>query len=200
MKRLLPLFAGLCLLTVEAAAEPVDVVERLHAGLLAAMQLDTHSEREAYLQPIIADVFDNRRIAGISLGRTWRDLSAQQRAEFEAKLLDLVVATYADRFDNFNGQQFVTDGVQAVKNNVVVQTRLQRADADDVKLDYVLREGRVFNVVADGVSDLSLRRADYNSIIKQEGYDSLLEHLAEKTAAARADNRADNTADKRTDG
>ncbi len=187
MRRLWVLFAGLFLLTAQVMAEPADVVERLHTGLLAAMQLETHSEREAHLRPIIADVFDHRRIAGISLGRTWRDLSAQQRAEFEERLLELVIATYADRFDTFNGQQFVTDGVQTVKNNVVVQTRLERGDADDVKLDYVLRDGRVFNVVADGVSDLSLRRADYNSIIKQEGYDSLLEYLAEKTAAARAD-------------
>ena len=40
-----------------------------------------------------------------------------------------------------------------------------------------LSSGRVFNVVADGVSDLSLRRADYNSIIKREGYDALIQQV-----------------------
>ena len=48
-----------------------------------------------------------------------------------------------------------------------------------------MKGGRIFNVIADGVSDLSLRRADYNSILKQEGYDSLVQHLRDKTAAAR---------------
>ena len=40
----------------------------------------------------------------------------------------------------------------------------------------------VYNLVADGVSDLSLRRADYNSIIKEKGYDALLRHIEENIA------------------
>ena len=36
-----------------------------------------------------------------------------------------------------------------------------------------------------GVSDLSLRRADYNSIVKKEGYASLLAHLRNKIKQAR---------------
>jgi hypothetical protein len=32
------------------------------------------------------------------------------------------------------------------------------------------------------VSDLSLRRADYNSIVKQEGYDRLLAHIRDSIA------------------
>jgi phospholipid transport system substrate-binding protein len=67
----------------------------------------------------------------------------------------------------------------------VVRTRLRRDAAADVALDYFLRDDKVFNVVADGVSDLSLRRADYNSIIKSEGYERLLEHIRDKISAAR---------------
>ena len=40
----------------------------------------------------------------------------------------------------------------------------------------------MFNVVADGVSDLSVRRADYNSIVKSEGYAALLERMRDNIA------------------
>jgi len=48
-----------------------------------------------------------------------------------------------------------------------------------------LHDGRIFNVIADGVSDLSLRRADYNSIIKNEGYVQLTVYVRAKLTQAR---------------
>ena len=48
------------------------------------------------------------------------------------------------------------------------------------KLDYFFSDGKVFNVAADGVSDLSLRRADYNSVLKSEGFDALMAHLEQQ--------------------
>ena len=117
--------------------------------------------------------------------RTWRDLTDAQQAEFVSLLSELVVATYADRFDGYSGQQFVTDEVRSVRTGHVVRTRLIRETEADVMLDYFLRAGRVFNVVADGVSDLSLRRADYSSIIKSEGFSALLTHIQQKIDEAR---------------
>lgn len=161
-------------------------VAGFHAALLEAAQVSLHAERETLLKPEIEAVFDVRRIAAISLGRTWRSLAEAQQDAFVDLLTALVVATYADRFDSYSGQRFVTDEVAAVKSGFVVHTRLVREAQEDVSLNYFLREGRVFNVVADGVSDLSLRRADYNSIIKNQGYDALLTHINEKIDLARS--------------
>ncbi len=161
-------------------------VADFHATLLQAVTLPQHSAREAVLQPSINAVFDLRRIAAISLGRTWRGLGESQQQTFVDLLTTLVVATYADRFDRDSGQQFVTDRVEAVQSGFVVYTRLLRDAAEDVSLNYFLRNDLVFNVVADGVSDLSLRRADYNSMIKNQGYEVLLEHIRKKIEQARA--------------
>ena len=172
-------------LSLPGIADDAAAVQALHASLVKAMQIDTHAEREALLRPVIQDTFDIERIAGISLGRTWRELESERRQAFQEILMDLVVATYANRFREYNNQRFVTDTVEEVRKNVVVRTRLLRPGDKDVQLDYVLNKGKIFNVIADGVSDLSLRRADYNSIVKQEGYASLLQHLRDKTNAAR---------------
>ena len=189
------LVAGACWPTsalAQAAPAPSDAdiatgnVEVFHETLVAALAIDQHEAREALLLPQVEQVFDVRRIAAISLGRTWRTLTESQQAAFTDLLTTLIVATYADRFDGFNGQRFVSDATEAVKSGFIVKTRLQRSEGEDVALHYFLRNGRIFNVVADGVSDLSLRRADYNSIIKSQGYAALVAHIEEKIALARS--------------
>ena len=163
-------------------------IEDFHATLIEAMQISDIAAREVLLAEKVSPLFDTQRIAAVSLGRTWRGLSEKRRAAFLDLLSELIVATYADRFDKFSNLKFITEQVTPVKSGYVVQTRLVRSNGESVKLDYLLRNGRVFNVVADGVSDLSLRRADYNSVIKTEGYEALLDHMRKKISLARADN------------
>ena len=124
--------------------------------------------------------FDIARIARFSLGRSWRVLDTNAQETFTNLLGEHIVATYADRFAQFEGQKFDTLGSQTAKGGVVVRTAITPADGAKVKLDYFFREGKVFNVSADGVSDLSLRRADYNSVLKASGFAALVEHLERK--------------------
>ena len=178
---------ALCFPSAPAAGEDSaqGVTEQFHKVLLQAAGLEMIGEREALLGPAIADAFNVERIASVSLGRTWKGLGQAERTEFTELLAALIVATYADRFDQYTGQRFVTDRVEAVRTGFVVYTRLERPGNSSVSLNYFLRDGGIFNVVADGVSDLSLRRADYNSIVKREGYPSLLAHLRNKIKQAR---------------
>ena len=170
---------------VEPTAGAVAKVEAFHGVLIEVMQIEDQALREAHLQEVIADVFDIERIAAISVGRIWSTLDAAPREEFVGLLQSLIVSTYADRFDGFAGQRFETREHTSVRAGDVVKTYLVRADESRVTLDYFLRGGKVFNVVADGVSDLSLRRADYSSIVKSEGFAALTEHVRDKIVIAR---------------
>jgi phospholipid transport system substrate-binding protein len=41
---------------------------------------------------------------------------------------------------------------------------------------------QIVNIVADGISDLALKKAQYMSIVEREGFDSLLAKLSQKVA------------------
>lgn len=168
----------------DLAAEQTAAVVDFHLQLVAMMKLPDHAARAALIEPVVVDLFDMRRIASVSLGRSWRTLTAPEQARFVQRLTELVVATYADRFDNYAGQRFEHVQTETVRDGTVVRTVLHTSRAA-VQLDYFLRDGRVFNVAADGVSDLSLRRADYSSIIKTEGYPALMDHMQRKIQEAR---------------
>ena len=153
-------------------------VAQFHAALLTSMRSgEDFTARVELLRPEVIEFLDVPSIARICLGRTWRGLEPAAKAEFTQVLGELIVATYADRFDGFSGQAFVTQSAQAAGSGLVVKTLLERPNDDPVRLDYYFRRGQAFNVVADGVSDLSLRRADYNAIVKEQGYAALLAHM-----------------------
>ncbi len=163
-------------------------VTRLQDALLEAMRNHgSRGQREVFLAPVVTAVFDLHNIARISLGPAWRELDEPGRADFTARLGILITATYAARFEADNGLSFQILAVDEDPRGQVVRTRLLRPPDAPVTLDYFLRDGRIFDVVADGVSDLSLRRADYASIIQSRGYPALLEDLDTSIMKLRSD-------------
>ncbi|MCY3793828.1 MAG: ABC transporter substrate-binding protein [Gammaproteobacteria bacterium] len=153
---------------------PATSVGRFHALLIEAMRTGGFDRRAALLEPAVAEFFDLGTVARISVGPSWRGLSEERRSAFVALMHRLVTATYADRFDSYSGQSFVQVETVAASTGPVVKTALNRTNDEPVNLDYYFRSGKVFNVVADGVSDLSLRRADYAGIIRESGFDGLV--------------------------
>lgn len=181
--------AGLLLLVLclqsaagERPREPAAVIEGFHEELLALMQEDSsYTERERRMRSTIQERFDMPTIARITVGSTWRKLDEERRAALLDALTDLTAAIYADRFDSYNEHRFVTlDVSDAGGGRSRVRTQLQRVNRDSVQLDYFLLDGLIFNVVADGVSDLSLRRAEYAAILRDGGTAALLSAVRSK--------------------
>lgn len=166
-----------------AAEDPGQQVDALHAVLVQAMKHGgTIAERTAIVDDQVFALFDFETIARVSVGREWTKMQAADQGRLVALLRRLSVATYADRFDKFEGQRFERLGVQTAKTGSVVKTVIVRSNGERVSLQYYFRAGKIFNVVADGVSDLALRRADYGSILKREGLPALFKHVERNVA------------------
>ena len=130
-------------------------VSTLHQSLLTNMQASIdYQGRYQQLQPTINKIFDSSAIARVSLGATWRKLSSEEQQEFIEIVMNTIAATYADRFVDFNGQKFaVLSELENRPGRWVVKTVLTKSDGGTVNLDYYIKDGRIFNVIADGVSD-----------------------------------------------
>lgn len=165
------------------------VVEKLHATLLQVMtnaQTLGFGGRVATLDPVLSETFDFSTISRIVTGRHWKSLAEKQRNGFVTVFARLSAATYASNFDGFSGESFETLTVEERRGRILVKTAIVKADGERVTLDYLLvdTEGlwRIVNVIADGVSDLSLKRAEYMAVIKNNGFDSLVGKLNDKIA------------------
>ncbi len=166
------------------------VVESLHAALLNIMQnADAlgYAGRVETITPVLAQSYDFGTISRIVTGRAWNELDEAQRTEFTALFARLSAATYASNFSSFSGERFETLASEAKRDNMLVKTVLVKASGEKISLDYLLRKNdgmwQIVNVIAEGVSDLSLKRADYTAVIKNEGFNSLITQLNGKVSS-----------------
>lgn len=165
------------------------VVTELHATLKDMMQnADSlgYAGRYTRIEPLVAQRFDTPLIVKVILSRNWIGLNDAEKSGFAKLFRQLSAATYASRFDSWSGQEFVETGREVLNaGRVLIRTELQRPEESPVKLDYLMHldehgDWRIISVIANGVNDLSLKRAEYGAVIKERGFSSLLDDIRKK--------------------
>ena len=179
---------------VIATDTPEATIATLQRGLIAASQQSPHAtadERYKALEPLIVATHDLPYIAEFALRRQWPQIAAADRARFIAAFQRLSVMTYAARFVNVGPNTFrpIAPGAAAEAGRAQVTTAVARAGQPDVSFEYLLQQGgggwRIVNIVADGVSDLALKRAEYQRILANGTLDSLIKELEAQTERLR---------------
>ncbi len=162
-------------------------IEIFNAAIASAIQSDAASGflgRLEIIRPAVWEAFDMELLARRTIGRLkWRRWSDEQKNQYVETLHLLQAATLADRFTHESDVSFVIDKVtDGPKRTKLVHTRIVRAEDEDVKLNYLLVERdekwRVFDVYLNStISEVATRRSDYSTILRQDGYDALVEAL-----------------------
>ena len=167
-----------------------DTITTLQAVLIdTARRLGRAAVAERYraLEPTIVKTHDLPYIAEFALRRQWPMLTEPDRQRFIATFQRLSVMTYAARFGNVAPEAFrpLETGVPDANGRVQVKTAIKREGQPDVTLEYLLQKARedwqIINVVADGVSDLALKRAEYQRVFATGGIGGLISQLEQQT-------------------
>ena len=171
---------------------PQQTINNLHEALLKGMRGGDKlgfQGRFKLLAPTINRSHDLDFIAHIILGKLWTNLNREQQNTFVEHFRNLSISTYAGWFKSYEGERFeFLEKKTMPRNHVLVRSQLIQSNGDTVSFDYILRqkkEGwRIINVLADGVSDLALKRVEYRSILSKKGFPVLIDMLKKKIALA----------------
>lgn len=175
-------------LLAEDKSDATMVVEKFHTTLIDIMKnastLGFNGRYDKMLKEINSS-FDTPLIAQVILARYWTELSPDKQKEFITLFNQLSASTYASRFNSYSGESFKTMAVDSLKKGrLLVRTEMDKGNGETVKFEYLVhqKEGKwyIISVVADGVNDLALKRAEYEKIISDSGYDSLLKEIQAK--------------------
>lgn len=172
-----------------AALEPQQPVQSLYEVLLSNMKQGGvlgESGRYARLAPIVDRTFDIPSMTKLAIGPYWGTLPPAQQQQLTAAFAHYVAATYADQFDSYSGQQLQVTGSRPYGAEVMVQTKIVKADGETTRLDYLMRRNQggwqISDVYLDGtISQLAVHRSEFHSILQRQGVDGLVLALNRKT-------------------
>jgi phospholipid transport system substrate-binding protein len=167
---------------------PQDSVHSFYDTLLTTMKDGRtlgQSGRYARLAPVIARLFDVPLMARLAVGSSWASLPPTQQQQVTEAFGHYISATYADRFDSYSGEQLQVTGEQPYGAEVIVQTRIVKANGETVTLNYRMHDNvgswQISDVYMDGtISQLATQRSEFHSILQREGVDGLIMALNRK--------------------
>jgi phospholipid transport system substrate-binding protein len=178
---------------VAFAGQPREVVESFHRSLLEVMKSAATTKvqgRYEKLEAPITTAFNLPVMIQIASGAKWRAATDDEKAKLIDAFKRVSVDTYAQRFDGFSGEKFETIGEQdGPSGSKLVQTRIVRPNKEPVPITYVMRkfgdnDWRVVDViVSNGISELAVRRSEYNAILNAGGPSELVGKLNQKADA-----------------
>ena len=184
------------LLFAEIAEEKLVLtpVNQLHDTLLKIMQngdSTNFDERYTELETIINNHFNTPLTSKVILSRYWKSLDSQQQSDFIDLFNRLTIATYVSRFDSFNNEFFKTLSVEPLKKNrFMVKTKLIIENDEPVSFNYIVQKDndqwKIISVIANGINDLSLKRSEYSTVIKKQGFAALVSSIEDKINDLRA--------------
>ena len=169
--------------------KPSALVQAFQSDLLEVMKQGKElgvAGRYARLAPMIERSFHLTLMIATSSSPYWHKATPEQRrrlVEAYKRMSGSVLATY---FDDYGGETFETvrerEGPQ---RTVLVDTRVVRPDDDPVNISYVLiRLGErwwiIDVIVGGGISEVAVRRSEYQKLLAEGGIERLISTLDDK--------------------
>lgn len=164
------------------------IVDKFQGELIEVMKNGKklgYSGRYDKLKDSVTNSHDLTKIARIVVGKEWEKLTEVQQQQLVDVFSRLSIASYAHNFKDYSGETFTFDTEEeTTRGGVVIHSHLTIPDDKPVKFDYMLKEKgdswRIINIIANGVSDLALKRSEYTTILQREGFDALIAKINEK--------------------
>jgi len=175
-----------------ADAAPSTVVKNFYDTLTGVMKDGDNlgfAGRYKKLAPAIKASFNLPLMTRFAVGPDWRKANAGEQQQLISAFSDFSVATYANRFAKYGGEQFEVIGQKpASGGGTIVETKLTPGDGGaPVTLNYLMRQDdqgswRIVDVFLDGaISELATRRSEFTSIVEHDGIPALVNELGEKS-------------------
>ncbi|MCH2186021.1 ABC transporter substrate-binding protein [Myxococcota bacterium] len=173
-------------------AVPVGIVERLQTSMLEVIKESPHlnyAERFAAIEKIVQFSFDIPAMARATYGPGYGALTSEQKRLWLKTYEQFHISSLASSMGKYQGQQYRTLGfLEPGPNLVIVQSKLDfPGRTADLFIDYrVFRtpEGwRIVDVYSPPtISEVAMRRAEYQTVLKRRGFDGLIAEMKSRIA------------------
>lgn len=191
--RALALCGLLAAAAVAAAAGPRDVVQRLADQVLVVLKdkgLSSDAKRGKIETLVYANV-DFDTLSRLVLARNVSRFKPDEFARFEEEFKKHLSVTYGKSVDSYKNETVsIVGDREEVRGDWTVKTKIDRGGADDIAVDYRLRQARgewkIIDFIIEGVSLVSNFRSQFQDILSSKDPGELIQLIHEKNVKGEA--------------
>lgn len=141
------------------------------------------AERRGKIMGTIKHGFDFREMSRRVLGKTWREISEEDRNHFTKLMTDLLENAYIGKLENYSGQKLEFTGERVKNKRAQVSTTVEN-NGVKIPVHYIMQEKNekwmVYDINIEGVSLVRNYMQQFKSIVRRDKYEGLVKVLEEK--------------------
>ena len=178
-------------------SEPMEQLQQSVDNILRILQSEElrvpgkQEERKQRIIEVVDKMFDFHEMARSSMGQHWNTITAEEQHKFVGLFKNLVEERYIGKIDSYNNQkviykkQLVKDGKALIYTDIV--------DKDlEIPIVYRLQENNgkwlINDLKIENVSLIVNYRRDFDSIIRKEQFDGLIEKITKQLEKSETSN------------
>tara|TARA_S200000501_G_scaffold78181_1_gene69981 strand:- start:140 stop:739 length:600 start_codon:yes stop_codon:yes gene_type:complete len=168
----------------EKPEEAVRAFETLTINLLKMSNAEPKSQRFIYALSRIENLFDFKTIGALILGKHAENKNEDLEFEFIEELRNLTARTMVTNYINYSGQKYKTIKITRTEKRAFIFTEFYISDNETIPFRFVLKnnEGnwKIINIIASGVSELSVKKIEYQSFLETKTLSDLIQEIKRK--------------------
>jgi phospholipid transport system substrate-binding protein len=149
------------------------------------------AQRQDKLRQIVSGTFDFTEMAKSALGYHWKQISADQQQEFTNVFVAFIEDSYLSKINDYRGQQVTY--LKSTNNgpgDAQVNTDIVGGGKEPIHVNYrLLQKGstwKIYDVTVDAISIIANYRNQFDRVMNNHGYATLISDLKNKQASLAA--------------
>jgi phospholipid transport system substrate-binding protein len=143
------------------------------------------NDKSTKLSNIFIKVVDVKWIGKFSMGRYYKELTPDQKNQYDLAFSKFLINSYVPSFKKYTSETVkVVSVTNQSGNEYLVQTEIIRHSKESLKVNYMIRDNgnnlMIFDVIAEGISLINTKRAEFESVISSSSAANLIKMLEDK--------------------
>lgn len=140
----------------------------------------------------VLHIFDFQEFSARTVGGPWRNFSDATKKRFSSAFADLLLITYLDKIDGYNGEQvaFIGEKSSSKGDRTEISTEVTMKDKTRVPVAYRMMPKNgvwcVYDVLIEGVSLVKNYRTQFQDILAKGDAEALIARVEAKVDELRA--------------
>ena len=178
-------------------SEPMEQLQQSVNNILRILQSEElrvpgkQEERKQRVIEVVDKMFDFRQMARSSMGQHWNTITAEEQDKFVGLFKNLVEERYIGKIDSYNNQQVVYKKQLVKDGKALIYTDIVDKDLE-IPIVYRLQENNgkwlINDLKIENVSLIVNYRRDFDSIIRKEQFEGLVEKITKQLEKSETSN------------